>query len=105
MVGFFYTIKKLLVTCKYMLDHIFKNKEIFILILIIVGGIYYSIKSNNRVSLSSPGDIDFHCSGIHVPPEIPYNKTELFCSCVRMGDTARKEERKEYCLGRFSKKD
>lgn len=88
-----------------MLSLIFKNKEIFILILIVVGGIYYSIKSNDRVSLSSPGNIDFHCSGIHVPSEIPYNKADLFCSCVRMGETARKEERTEYCMGRFSKND
>lgn len=88
-----------------MFSFLFKNKEIFILILIVVGGIYYSIKSSNRSSLSSPGDIDFYCSGINVPSEIRFNNIELFCSCIRMGDISRKEERQEYCLGKFSKKD
>ncbi|MGX5699558.1 hypothetical protein ACWKWF_08140 [Acinetobacter kookii] len=88
-----------------MLSLIFKNKEIWILILIVVGGIYYSIESNNRISLSSPGNIDFHCSGIHVPSEIKFNNMDLFCSCVRMGDISKREERQEYCLGKFSKKD
>lgn len=88
-----------------MLSLILKNKEILVLILIIVGGIYYFIKSGNRVSLFTLGEIDFHCSDVHVPSEIKYNDIELFCSCVRMSNSGNIEQRQQRCLAKFSKKD
>ena len=88
-----------------MLELISKNKEILVLILIVVSGIYYSIKSGNRVSLSTLGEMDFHCSDVHVPSEIKYNDIELFCSCVRMSNAGDIDQRQQRCLAKFSKKD
>ena len=88
-----------------MLELISKNKEILVLILIVIGGIYSFIKSGNRVSLSTLGEIDFHCSGVRVPSEIKYNDIELFCSCVRMSNAGDIDQRQQHFFAKFSKKD
>ena len=58
-----------------------------------------------ELSLSTLGEIDFHCSDIRIPSEIKYNDIELFCSCVRMSNAGDIDQRQQRCLAKFSKKD
>lgn len=79
---------------KYLKD----NYPILILILIIIGGFYYSFKTGNGMWISRS---NLECSGIDVPAEIKYVESKAFCSCIRMSPYHTQEEKSQSCIKKF----
>lgn len=78
------------------------NLPIFILIAVVIGGIYYSINSGNSLLVRKPPMLDSKCYGVDVPNSVKISDMANFCSCIKVGGHVSKEENYNYCLNRFN---
>jgi len=81
-----------------------KHSSILTLIVIVCGGIFYSMYSSNSLFPRKPVRLDSRCYGVDVPRLIKYNQIENFCSCVHVGGHVSKEENYKYCVNLFNSK-
>lgn len=74
-----------------------------VLLIIVIGGLGYPFYSGKWVVAPKLNEIDAKCYGIDVPDDIPYGRSEYFCSCMRMLHNKKDNSGINYCKNLIDK--
>lgn len=64
-----------------MKDLIWKNKEVIVLVLAVIVGLWLMLKKEHLKVSYKPRQIDMQCQGIHIPAEV--KDAYRYCECMR----------------------
>lgn len=81
---------------------IWKNKEIIVLMLAVIVGLWLMLKKEYLNVSYKPRQIDMQCQGINLPDEV--KDAYRYCECMRTQFFSDEVLQKQHCLGKYGSK-
>lgn len=85
-----------------MKDLIWKNKEVIVLMLAVIVGLWLMLKKEYLNVSYKPRQIDMQCQGIHIPAEV--KDAYRYCECMRTQFFSEEILQKQHCFDNYRSK-